>query len=302
LAPKRADVKSRLLPRLIRSPARLLAGQLLLGVLLAGCTASHYRKSADQETYGIVQQMEQQVFGHTNAFTIDTRYSSRKPIDIPASEIISDRTVSNRLVLNLDQALDIAVKNSREYQTQKEKLYLSALSLTGARYEFSPQFFANSSARVAGSPNDTQIGSVASQVGVNQLLRTGGKLGLALGNDLLRYFTGKPDLVARNSAINIISVNLSQPLLRGFGINDPLVEALTQSERDVVYAVRSYSLYQQQFAVDTVNAYFDLATQKDICATTTETTPIALTPPSTWRRAPSIESVAAAWTMPGTPN
>jgi len=233
-------------------------------VLLSGCTSSHYRRSADKEVYGIIQQIDNRVFGRTNAFKIDTPFSGRNPKTIPPDEIIEARMATNRLILNLDEALDFAVRNSREYQTQKEQLYLTALTLTGARYEFSPQFFANSAPQIAGSPSGSDVGSVSSQIGVGQLLKPGGRLTVALANDLVRYFTGKPDLVARNSAINMLSVDLTQPLLRGFGLNNPDVESLTQAERNVVYALRSYSLYQQQFAVDTVSAYFNLLTQKDI--------------------------------------
>src|SRR5258706_14781349 len=58
--------------------------------LLMSCGTAHYRKSADQEVYGIVQQVEAQVFGHTNAFGIDTAYSSRNPKEIPVGELIED--------------------------------------------------------------------------------------------------------------------------------------------------------------------------------------------------------------------
>ncbi len=232
--------------------------------LVSGCSSSHYRKSADKEAYRIIQEMDKRVFGTTNEFSIDTPYSKRDPKTVLPSEIIDDRTGTNRLVISLDQALDLAVQHSREYQAQKEQLYLSALTLTGARYEFSPQFVANSTAQITGSPNGSDVGSVSSQIGVSQFLKTGGQLTASLGNDLVRYFTGKPDMVARNSAINTLSVNLTQPLLRGFGANDPTVENLTQSARNVVYAVRSYSLYQQQFSVDVVGAYFSLLTQKNI--------------------------------------
>jgi len=234
----------------------------LVCLLLAGCTANHYRKSADNETYAIVQGMERRVFGHTNEFTINTRYSGRDVKTIPPAEIIEDRTSSNRFVVNLDQALNLAVANSREYQTQKEQLYLTALTLTGARYEFSPQFFANTAPQITGSPDGEDVASIGTGIGVNQLLKTGGRLSVALANDLIRYLAGTPN-AGRSSAINILSVDLSQPLLRGFGINSPAVESLTQAERNVVYGVRSFSLYQEQFAVDTVTAYFALLTQKD---------------------------------------
>ena len=241
-----------------------LIGTVLSVFVLTGCSSSHYRRSADKEVYQTLQQVENQIFGRTNAFTIDTPYSGRDPKTILPAEIIDDRTATNRRVINLEQALDLAIQHSREYQTEKEQLYLTALSLTGARYEFGPQFFAQTTPQISGTSGGTSVGSVSSQIGVNQLLKTGGRLSVALGNDLVRYFTGKPGFEARNSAVNLLSVNLTQPLLRGFGINDPAVEALTQAERNVVYEVRSFSRYQQQFAVDTVSAYFNLLTQKDI--------------------------------------
>jgi len=266
--PRMSPIPARVKPdsscRWIRYRSTRIAEMLAVAVLAGGCSATHYRNSADKEVYQIIQDVDKRVFGATNIFTIDTLYSRRKPKEIRPAEIIDDRSKTNRRVLNLDQALDLAVEYSREYQTEKEQLYLTALSLTGARYEFGPQFFATSTAQIDGSPSSADVGSVHSQIGVGQLLKTGGRLGLALGNDLVRYFTGKPDLVARDSAINTLSVDLTQPLLRGFGINNPLVEQLTQSERNVVYAVRSVSLFQQQFAVTTVSGYFNLLTQKDI--------------------------------------
>jgi hypothetical protein len=104
-------------------------------------------------------------------------------------------------------------------------LYLTALSLTGSRYAFSPQFFANSTATAGRESDGDQFGSVNSQAGVSQFLKSGGQLSASLANDILRYYTGDP----RRSLISILTVNLSQPLLRGFGRNNPLVENLTQA-------------------------------------------------------------------------
>lgn len=231
-------------------------------ILLCGCTASHYRRAADKEVYKIIDQVESRVFGQTNAFSIETRYSSRKPSEILPPEIIEERSRTNQRVLSLSEALDLAVEHSREYQAQKEQLYLSALSLTGARYQFTPNFFADSTADISGTGSDTQIGSVGSRVGVSQLFKSGGQLSVSLANDLLRYFIGKPAGAARNSAIDTISVNLSQPLLQGFGWNDPAVENLTQAERNTVYAVRTFSQNQKQFDMNIVNDYFNLLSQK----------------------------------------
>lgn len=239
-----------------RSILPVLAGALLL----SGCSAGHYRRSADKETYGIVQQYEAKIFGHTNAFTINTPYSARKPEAIPAAELIEDRLQTGQRMLTITQSLDLAVSRSRRYQTAKETLYLTALSLTGSRYAFSPQFFANSTATAFRNSNGDEYGSVNSKVGVSQLLKSGGQLSGSLANDILSYYTGDP----RRSLISILTVNLSQPLLRGFGRNNPLVENLTQSQRNVVYAVRTYSFFQDQFALEILNDHFALLAQKDI--------------------------------------
>jgi len=228
-------------------------------VILSGCSTAHYRRSADKEVYGIIQQAQRQVLGQTNAFTIDTPYSVRKPAEILPAELIEDRLQTNRRALTIEVALDLAVHSSRRYQAAKETLYSTTLSLTDARYAFSPKFFAASGGTFDRSSSGERSGEVKSQVGVSQLLRTGGSLGVNLLNDLLRYYTGDP----RRSAVSTISVNLVQPLLSGFGRNNPAVETLTQAERNVVYAVRNYSFFQDQFALEIANDYFNLLTQMD---------------------------------------
>jgi len=231
----------------------------LVALILSGCSTSHHRRSADKEVYRIIEQAENRIFGRTNDFTIDTSYSSRKPKDITATELIDDRLQTNRRLLTLEGALELAATRSRTYQAEKERLYLTALTLTGARYQFTPQFFANSQARYARDAAGEQTGTVNSQVGVDQLVRSGGRLGVSMANDILRYYTGDP----RRSVISTLSVNLVQPLLRGFGRNNAAVESLTQAERNVVYAVRNYSFFQDEFALEIVSDYFALLAQKD---------------------------------------
>ncbi|MBX3744390.1 MAG: TolC family protein [Verrucomicrobiae bacterium] len=246
-------------------PALLIA---FLGVLLgSGCSAKRYERAADREVYRIIEEAENRIFGRTNLFSIATPYSDRDPASIHPDEIFAERTAPQRRFIRLEEALDLAVRHSREYQTQKEQLYLAALTLTGSRYQFSPQFFAGSTAQVSGSPAGSDIGTVRSQVGVSQYLRTGGRLSAALANDLLRYFTSwsaGSGQGPRETAVSLISVQLTQPLLRGFGRNDPTVENLTQAERNVVYAIRTYTQFQHQFAVNVVNDYFSLLALKDV--------------------------------------
>ena len=231
-------------------------------LLLAGggCTAKHYRRAADKEVYTILQEAEQKVFGRTDVISIETMYSDRDPEEISPEELIADRSRGGERFLTIEEALELAVYNSRRYQTEKERLYLTALNLSGERYNFGPQFFAGGSANLDRLAGGEVLGTANSRVGVNQLLMSGGRVGLTIANDLLRYYTGDP----RRSAISSLSVNLFQPLLRGFGPYNPSVEALTQAERNLIYAVRDFSFFQDAFAVEVVNDYFDLLAQQDI--------------------------------------
>lgn len=243
------------------SPAAAGGLLCLAVVLLSGCTAAYHRQAADKEVYGIINRTERRVLKRTNDFTINTRYSGRKPEEILPPELIEDRLQTNVYTLSVQDALDLAVRSSREYQDQKESLYASALALAREKYKYEPRLFASGALNHRRSSNGNVDGSVESSVGgsVSQLLASGGRLGLTLANDLFRYYTGDP----RKSAVSSISVNLVQPLLAGFGKNNDAVESLTQAERNVVYAVRSFSYYQEQFALNILNDYFSLLAQKD---------------------------------------
>lgn len=243
---------------LFNSRSRSWLAALLVGAG-AGCSTSHYRQSADKSTYGIIQTIEEQIFKHTNSFTIDTPYSGRAPNTILPAEIIDSRTLTNQRVVTLDAALGIAVSHSREYQTQKEQLYLTALTLTGQQHRFTPQFFASVAPGIDGNGSGQyNLAALNPQVGFSQLFKSGGTLSVKLVNDLLRYYSGDPGVTLSS----VLSVNIAQPLLRGFGKNSDEVEALTQAQRNVIYAMRTYTQYQKQFAIRIVNDYFSLLSLK----------------------------------------
>jgi outer membrane protein TolC len=227
---------------------------------MTGCTARQYRRQADKEVYRIIDQAEKQVRGTNTAFSIERPNAPEDPQKIAPEELISERNQTGERTIALDEALSLAVLNSRRYQTEKERLYLTALTLTGERYEFQPHPFASTAMDLDRLGDGDRLGTVRSRLGVNQFLKTGGSISLTLANDLLRYYTGDP----RRSAVSIVSVNLAQPLLRGFGKNNPAVESLTQAERNVVYATRDYSYFQDSYAITIVSDYFNLLAQKDV--------------------------------------
>jgi outer membrane protein TolC len=228
-------------------------------VLAAGCSATHYRNAADREVYGLIERGETNALGKRTGFRIDTPYSMRDPQEIKAGELVQERAQGSRLLLTIEDALRLAIANSRTYQRNKETLYLTALNLTREQFEFSPQLFASSVGTLARDPNQSQSARLSSRVGVDQLLKSGARLSAVLANDILTYYVGQNP----RSALSSISVNLVQPLLRGAGARI-VAENLTQAERNLIYEIRAFNRFQMTFAVDIVISYLRLLQQKDV--------------------------------------
>lgn len=231
---------------------------LAAGVIYSGCGTTHYRNSADKEVYKIINKKETALFSTNSSFSINTRYSARPPKEIKNVEILHERLMAPKRTINLTDALKIAVESNRSYQFRKETLYLTALTLTRARYDFTPMFFASGTATANRTATGDQYGQMQSSVSMQQLANSGAKIVVSVANDILRYYTGDPRAV--NSTLMTISLN--QPLLRGAGAAI-VAENLTQAERDVIYAIRDFRHYQRTFAVDVITAYWRLLQQKD---------------------------------------
>lgn len=153
-------------------------------------------------------------------------------------------------VLRLDQerAAEVALLNSRELQTAREQLYLTALALTLNRFEFATQWFAGLSptfTRVGASslPTESNTLGVGGTAGFTRFLPAGGQLLTNFANSFVWEYTG------RTSSVNgSLSATLIQPLLRGFG-REVRLEGLTQAERNTLYAVRDFARFRKQFWV-----------------------------------------------------
>jgi outer membrane protein TolC len=234
---------------------------LAAACFFSGCSAKYHREAADKEIYGSIQQTQKKLFNKTNEFSIKTKYSDRKPESIQPPELIEDRVVTNIYRLSVQEAIDLAVKNSREYQEAKEALYRASMTLAIEHYKWDPKLFASGGWQYNRDANGRESGTFNSSVGVTgkKLAATGGQIGLNLVNDLLRFYTGDP----RQSAVSSLSINVVQPLLQGFGKNNDAVESLTQKERDLVYAVRIFSQFQESFALGILNDYFNMLALKD---------------------------------------
>jgi len=224
-----------------------------LMALCLGCSSpDEYYNDADKEVYSILNTRQEQVLGEKDKFDINTPFSNRLPEAIPPSEIIKERFSEGTNTLTLASALEIAVKNSRDYQLQRETLYLSALSLTGEPHKFALRFTgANIDLerdRTTGGVNST---SSDASFTLSKALDGGGKVTARLADNLKIYFDGSGPKVPG------LTFTLTQPLLKGSG-KDMALESLTQSERNLVYSIRSFSRYQEKFLVDRTSDYLNL--------------------------------------------
>ena len=225
---------------------------------MVGCSAIQHKKNADKEVYEILKKTEKHVFGKEKSFTIATKHSKKNIDNTTHNDILAETQQTGLLELDINQALDYAAKNSREYQSEKEFLYLEALSLTRTKNNFTPNFGSTAGGQIQNQSDGDVIGSTNATQRLSQSLLAGGSYSLALANDLLRFFSGDP----RRSASSVISLNILQPLLRGSG-SKIAAESLTQANRDVIYAVRDYHQFQNTFANEITIQYLSLLQQKE---------------------------------------
>ena len=152
-------------------------------------------------------------------------------------------------LITLDQAVELAQFNSRELQDRREDLYVSALPVTLERFQFVPQLFAGVTATRTWLASDVPGGpasfwNINSTASATQLFPTGALVVTRLANQLaIDLTTGNP-----NVGISNLTLQLTQPLLRGGGWAVTL-EPLTQAERNLVYAVRSYARFRTNYFV-----------------------------------------------------
>ena len=170
--------------------------------------------------------------------------------------------------LTLEDAIDLSYIQSRDYQTQIETLYLAALSLTQQRFAFDVQFVGLNGQRPSSTLNFTDIPStsdaanLAPNVGVSQLLPTGGQWLANFANNTLWLFSkGSPS----EASASTLTFQILQPLLANGGRRF-VMENLTQAERNLLYAARDLMRYRMGFFTSTVAGGFTAGIQVGLAA------------------------------------
>ena len=161
-------------------------------------------------------------------------------------------------------AYQLALIHSRDYQSQYETLYLSALDVSAERFRFDTQFFGGY--RVVGNleanANTLEAGVITSRTGRVGLPAGGVGAPLVGGLQARRGFATGADLAVgiANALVWDLSANtftpstalnmgFIQPLLRRAG-RDRILEQLTITERALLSNVRQMERYRRAFYVE----------------------------------------------------
>jgi outer membrane protein TolC len=162
-------------------------------------------------------------------------------------------------VLDLRQSLALAARYSREYQTLREALYSSAITLwvENHRWEWNPtNNIEGVLRRDLDVPQTTLTGNA--QAAASHQLISGGRLATSLAINCLKFMTGDHGVDIYTTA----GITLQQPLLAGAGA---LVarEGLTQAERNLVYALRGYVRQRKQLLLRVADGYYNVVSAQD---------------------------------------
>ena len=245
------------------APASAALASLAL-ILLAGCSTAYYRRSADTEVYGIIDTKAALVSQMPAGFRIEGWGEARN-----GGDALGAAADGEQGPLSLAEAIAVAVANSREFQSEREDVYLEALRLTLARFEFANQYSGflsflwartRSEAKTAGDTTRTTDTTVDGSGGlsVSRTLASGARVSLALSAGFLRFLAGDP----RKSADIGLDLAIRQPLLRGAWRRNAQ-EGLIQAERDMVYALRDFVRFRRRFYVSVANEYYRVLQQRD---------------------------------------
>src|SRR5258705_3039790 len=221
-----------------------------LGVCaLAGCTADMYEREADRVVGDILHEGSDRTLGGRHESIERPKEAPAEPAPAPAAEAAPEAVQ----VLSLANALGIAIQSNREYLSQKESLYLTALGLAGRRRSLRPIVAAALTYLFAGGNTLPETHATGLVMSISQLLPTGGNLS-ATGT------TGLSTL-GDDAFSSSASIRLTQPLLRGAG-REVAYEALTQAERGLIYAIRDYELYREGFSISVASGFYNLVQQR----------------------------------------
>ncbi len=272
-------------------------------ILINGCSSKYWRIRADKAAGNIIKRAQQDALGRTEDFTIETPaqtlrrklileqdlpYAAKSSLgagdldpikhwpkddyleakdNVPSPDTLHDSVLTSRsLFITLTDALQISAHNSRDYQSQKESVYRSALDLDLADDEFRSTFAGTLSSVFSSNWTDESAGNGyhleslenRGDLGWSKKFKSGLEFSTSLGLDLVYLLSGENQ---RSRGV-VLDSTITMPLLRGAGWHI-VSEPLTQAERNVLYAIYDFEQFKYSFAVDVASAYLGVIRQMD---------------------------------------
>jgi outer membrane protein TolC len=274
----------------------LLLGAIALACLVSGGCKSpwSYFIEADEVALDIVKDSQTQAVGRPEPFSIETpadalrrRLLKAQGLQVAGpSSLGSDKlkpvahwpsskakpapkgaaggpvpNVGAEVKITLMQALQIAARNNREYQSAKEDVFIAALDLDLESQEFRNTYVGLLSGEMSHDQSGARPvgGGVASgSASWSRRFRSGAALTGRLGVDIAKLLTR-----GYGSSLGVFAdASISVPLLRGAG-RHIVTEPLTQAQRDVIYSLHTLERHKRTLAVQVATDYLGVLQQAD---------------------------------------
>jgi outer membrane protein TolC len=236
---------------------RSLVCLAVLPFLLSSCLSREQAvEEVDREAYGLIAEQTETLFGEPRSFSIDPNEHRI------VSQVVDPETglVRPEASLDLDLAtiLEVAAVNSRNFQDQKEVLYRAALAFMREKEAFRNRPAGIFEGSATAGPNDRDTIAAGSEFGISNLIERGGSYALSLGLDFFRVVSSPTS----ENLTSFLNLSISLPFLRNAG-REIATENLIQSERDLLYSVRSFERFRQTYGTDVIIRDLRVLSQKE---------------------------------------
>jgi outer membrane protein TolC len=160
--------------------------------------------------------------------------------------------------LDLEGIIYLARINARDYQRQKEVLYLAALRLTLERFDYDLKFSTGGNRHTVDYTHDRVGGETVNRLrlpttaAADKVLNSGADLVARFANSVVLTFNGVDGFAA--DVGSTLLLDISQQVIQ----RDVIFEQLTQSERDVVYAARDLARFRKELFQRLAGQYYAL--------------------------------------------
>jgi outer membrane protein TolC len=224
----------------------------LLLVFVSSCSTPRRMEKLDDRLADILEQVQQEHLAGKQPEQL--RLEDYRNYTVPAGD--GETPI---LRLNLRSSLELAAKYSREYQSAKETLYFSALSLLAEsnQWDWNPVNNFSGLWGVTQAPSSSTL-ATDSSLGFSKRFFSGARLTANIGLQTLRYLSGDRSV----DLTSLANITVTQPLLAGYG-QDIVREPLTQAERNLVYALRTYVRAREALLISIAERYYAVLNAKE---------------------------------------